>query len=992
MTAQPGQRYVFSPLGSREGLADDDVRAGVQDKKGYIWIATMNGLQRYDGQRFFTLRHKNDDAKSVPNNKIYKLQLDQKERLWLHCGENKTGYLNVHDLSFHPVPVRLKDDLVKRSAVTLFNNNDGSVMLLFLKHSIQTYNEEADEFSDKYTPFSLPEKWLPNWLSQDKKNNYWVACDSGLVKFNSNTKKLSYRGHNEENDEMINAFGTILYASHPLYDNSGRFWFDSWSPSGAGPILYCYNNISKTTTTWETRVALTKTYHEIHNIQEQEDGSIWLVGMNLMAHLPKSAKNFELIPNNVAGEFTIRYDVIKMLFQDREKNIWVCTDKGLYRFNPPAQLFKVISNQREDDNEDHVNAQDITDILQTTSGDILVSTWGNGTFSYNNNLIPIKPGYTKPLSQGGEDLTWALLQRRNGDIWRVCQGGAIIITYAATKKTVKINPTIFQSTIRQVVEDNNGDIWLGTHQGELVKWTSATNTFQLINKSTTVNRLYKDRKGIIWVCTGSDGVYNVNPSSNKITAQYTISGAEGKRLMGLGASDIVQHNDSVYIIGSDCLNVLNIKTGDIHFFNDENGLPSNSVENIIEDKKGYVWVTTGNTLCSIKLEGFIISMFTEEDGLPPSSFSLASANLLNDGRIAIGRSHDFIVFDPENLSPGEIMLPKPEITAFALMNDWLSLDSLQKLREVELGYNQNSVTIEFSTLTYLNHFAVMYMMKNLDKNWIVAGGNKEAVYNYLPPGDYTFMIKCINGEGGSSAITELKISVRAPFWQTWWFYCFLALIVAALFYWIDRERSRRKESIQKMRGNIAGSLHEEVNIALNNINVLSEIARIKADKEPEQSKNYITEIHHKSHNMIIAMDDMLWSIDPANDSMSKTIDRIREFADALRNRYNVSIELQTDDKVIALKPDMIIRHELMMIYKLALRLLVEEFWAKETLIHLGYVKSQLQLNIFSLGVRLNDTNNNTIKAMQEMKAKATAIEATLEFQTDEKGTAIILAI
>ena len=83
-----------------------------------------------------------------------------------------------------------------------------------------------------------------------------------------------------------------------------------------------------------------------------------------------------------------------------------------------------------------------------------------------------------------------------------------------------------------------------------------------------------------------------------------------------------------------------------------------------------------------------------------------------------------------------------------------------------------------------------------------------------------------------------------------------------------------------MRGDIAGNLHEEINTALNNINVLSEIAKIKADKEPEQSKNYINEIHSKSHNMIIAMDDMLWSIDPANDSMAKTIDRIKEFSDA----------------------------------------------------------------------------------------------------------------
>ena len=138
------------------------------------------------------------------------------------------------------------------------------------------------------------------------------------------------------------------------------------------------------------------------------------------------------------------------------------------------------------------------------------------------------------------------------------------------------------------------------------------------------------------------------------------------------------------------------------------------------------------------------------------------------------------------------------------------------------------------------------------------------------------------------------------------------------------------------------------------------------------------------------MDDMLWSIDPANDSMAKTIDRIKEFADAMRNRYNCSIDLQTGEKVITFRPDMKVRHELMLIYKLALRLLVEESGAKQTMIHLYYIQSQLQLNIFCPKINLND--NQVIRSMEEIKTRADSIKATLEFQSDEKGTAIILAV
>jgi signal transduction histidine kinase len=124
--------------------------------------------------------------------------------------------------------------------------------------------------------------------------------------------------------------------------------------------------------------------------------------------------------------------------------------------------------------------------------------------------------------------------------------------------------------------------------------------------------------------------------------------------------------------------------------------------------------------------------------------------------------------------------------------------------------------------------------------------------------------------------TRLIIKINPPFWKSWWFYGALILLAGGLLFWFDRERMKRKEAMQQMRTDIAGNLHEQVNTALNNINVLSEMARMKADSEPEKSKEFIEQIHSKSHNMIIAMDDMLWSISPENDSMQKTVDRMQD--------------------------------------------------------------------------------------------------------------------
>src|SRR5690606_21310310 len=196
---------------------------------------------------------------------------------------------------------------------------------------------------------------------------------------------------------------------------------------------------------------------------------------------------------------------------------------------------------------------------------------------------------------------------------------------------------------------------------------------------------------------------------------------------------------------------------------------------------------------------------------------------------------------------------------------------------------------------------------------------------------YTFMVQSQDAEGNTGLnTTTLEIVINPPFWRTWWFFCLLALTMAAIFYWFDRERMNRLKALQKVRTEIAVNLHEEVNSTLSNINLLSEMARIKADKDIERSKEFIDQISRKSHYMITAMDDILWSIDPANDTMQKSLLRMMEFTDSLKNRHGSNIELAIDKKVRSLKLDMKTRHEAFLIFKSALIMMVQYAGGKDT--------------------------------------------------------------
>jgi signal transduction histidine kinase len=200
---------------------------------------------------------------------------------------------------------------------------------------------------------------------------------------------------------------------------------------------------------------------------------------------------------------------------------------------------------------------------------------------------------------------------------------------------------------------------------------------------------------------------------------------------------------------------------------------------------------------------------------------------------------------------------------------------------------------------------------------------------------------------------------------------------------------KRREAIQKMRSNIAGNLHREVNTALNNINILSEMAKLKADNNPEKSKEFIGQINIKSEQMIIAMDDMLWSIDPENDSTNKTVERFREFIEELNNRHNAGIEILVDKNVERIRLHMQLRHEALLIFK---ETIYNEVLcgARNINVHISYEKSNLVFSTQLDPENCNIKQLNTVLYSIDMEKKLKAINAKLTVDADKSNVLVML--
>lgn len=977
------QGYLFQRLGVKDGLFEETVHAVQQDAKGFLWLNFRTVIQRYDGHRFLNFY----PGAVLPEGNVRAMIIDKKNRLWLLSGEATLGYLDPNTFTYYSIKVNIPKGF-SPIVMNMYLNRHDQVMLVWDKQGFITGNAGAGLADEKYNPFILPKGWEPSHIFQDDEDNYWMATAGGLVKYNTAKKLLSYSGHNTENNIAIKTFGDRRSLIGVHTDKHKNIWVASME----GNIfkLHSVNLETGKQIAWDEKISTSngKAYYAAFGLTETSGNAMWLTGDNIFCRINRDQETVQLIPNTSLQEYSIRYDVIFSIFEDREKNIWLGTNKGLFRFNPQNQLFSVFENKRND----HIPIKaPVTGFLETAHGELLVSTWGKSVFSYDAKLNPSVS--SEILRKNIHEMAWCLLQRPNGDIWCSMQDGSISIIEAATKKIKNVQ--VIQANgkpIRQMAADKAGNIWMGTSQGDLIEWSALTGDFKKLHQfAGLVSRIRIDTQGRVWAGTDRNGLYCINSSTGKIMKHYTTKGEKGETLLYQGAADILQYNDSIFYIAGNGLSVLNTKTNRFQYFTIAKGLHSANITNLLKDKNGFIWMTSGSGIMSYHPAKQKLSLYNAEDGVPNYSFNPGAACVLKNGNIVFGTNRDFLNFNPDELSRRVYHPPKVHITGVDITGEPQNVDSLSRLSVVELNPGQNSFKVFISTLQYKDQYSVHYMLEGIDKTWKEAGKTSTIEYNYLPPGNYVLKVTCFREDRTSGEVTSLPLYIAAPFYRTWWFYTIIALGIGALLFWLDRERIKRKAAVQKMRSDIANNLHQEVNTALQNINILSEMAKLKADKDIDKSKEFIEQIHGKSHTMMVAMGDMLWSIDPANDSMEKTILRMQEFIEAVSNRHGVHISMLMDEKVKKLNLNMQLRHDAFILFRESIRKIVAA-GVKDCRVHIAFEKNNILFTVQCNNETCDLQQLNNLLQSTEMEQRVRAIRASLHTEVHKSNTMLMVRV
>ncbi len=862
LSSATAQDIFFRHLTVENGLSNNKVNCMLEDRFGFIWFGTEDGLNRFDGYDIKIFRHQPDEKNSISSNDIWALFEDSDGNIWIGT---KAGEINRYDpLSdkFESWKVGSKN-IAENSVTSIFKDSKKNLWIGTYRNGLYLFDIKNQKFTNwKYNPGnendfngqtgSLTNNYITSILEDDK-GNIWISTYNGLNKFNPSYSGNTFVRFYSDPLDSATISNNLIWNLIPSKEGKNKFWI------GTAKGLDLYNSDQSTFTRFkipfENKLQFGASVGSVIVENSKKESHYWIGTYAGLIKTNGKHNGFIRYVHEENNSLSIINNQINALIKDKSGVIWIATENGVSYISPKEVRFNLYLNEKKMSSSfDKLRKSSITAISQSKDGTIWAGT-SKGLFSFNK----LEGTQFLDAKLVNSDINvWSLYHGNSDNIW-IGTYGQGLKEYKLKSNTlisIPIKSQIIMPSlylyIKSVLQDNEGFVWAGCWGSGLVRFDPTKNEYNIfISDENNPNSLsyndvwaiYEDSKNNIWIATNGGGLnlfdkkkqmfyrlLNNSSDSSGLSSNSVYSICESRHqtnksneneiILWVGTSNGL---NKVVINNSDRINNQNQLKAKIKYFTIKNDLINNSVKSIVEDKDGNLWLGTSNGLSEFNPVTEKFSNYSIADGLDGNSFNFGSSYRTNEGSIILGSTNGLDIFKPTEITKSDFKAPI-YITDFQLFNESISAgdDSPLKVNivyanELTLSYDQNIFSFRFSALDFNSPRSIQYAykMEGFDKDWVYSGRRRYAAYTNLDPGTYTFLVKSTNSDGiWNNNPRSVKVIINQPWWKTGWALSVYVLIIGLGLYWIRRFEINRTQlrNELKMREFEAQNLREIENV------------------------------------------------------------------------------------------------------------------------------------------------------------------------------------
>ncbi|NDP22222.1 MAG: response regulator [Paludibacter sp.] len=885
-------KYRLSTISVNQGLSQHDVSSIVQDSTGFIWIATYDGLHRYDGANFKIFHYNPSDPNSISDNRILQVFIDSKSRLWVATGGGGLNLYNYDKENFRSFSFNSSNKNDK-NVNCIFEDKDH---FLWIGTSNGVYKTEFDDVNGslKIVYFDIKPKYNVfnvRAISEDNDGNIYIGGNSGLIKM------IQVKQGNDIKSKRF-LYNQILIETGVLEikkDNAGTIWI------GTNDGLFVYDGLSCMATKYKFS---NNDNFRISSIVKLGENKI-IVGTETSGIFVINYLNNTKYKLNTDNEYYLSRAFIKNLFVDKMQNLWMgSSTSGIATINLNSKKFyrEYIS---EIDGSNFIRF-----FLKDSQGREWIQSKQDGLILNNKDEkieLKFQNKKTPPL---------AIAEDKNKNIWITSNNSILFYKNNGNiQQPTEITETSFfpkdliknLRTPSTIEEDYYGNIWIGTWNGLFqIKQPNENNrTFRFYNNfevekdNLSFITLYAEKDTQrLWACSRNFGLFLFDLDRNGDIikkSRFFFSGNARNEINSNHVWSVIKSSTGKVWVCTDVgLNSIEIDNGDtiIKKYEDVERVKSEKILGITEDDNHDLWINTSVGLLCFNPKNSQLRQFYYTDGLSSSALTEGTQKY-NDGKIYLSSINGITYFNPSEININDFV-PKIAFTNLKIFNKTIEVGdkinghlilnkTISETKSITLKHSENNFSLEFIALNFKDPSRNKYAHKleGYDQDWIVDDGrNRNASYNNLDPGKYILKVKTAAEDGSwNEQNAQIEINVKTAPWFSWWAYLLYTFLVLSIVYVIFRYY--RNQQQLKVRLNI------------------EKIER-KHDKELNETKlKFHTNITHEIRTpLTLILSPLEDLINKNNDDefSNSRLNLIKKNTDKLLNLVNQFLDLRKIDK------------------------------------------------------------------------------------------------